>query len=281
MSEEMSAIEKAAFDMGWLPKDQFKGDPERWTDAEAFVKRGEDFLPILKANNRKLTSEIATLKASDAENKRLIKESNDQIAQLLEINTAASRKEAKATKVELLTALETARKDGDVDTAVKIQTQIDEHEAAIKKAETTTTKTEERKPPQDASQSPEWKEWIAENPWYGVDEDRTALAVAIGGKLRGKGNTLQGKDFFDAVSKEVLRILPPASSPREDPSKVEAGRSSGGGGGGASGKRYTDLPSDVRANCDRLAASMKIPGPAFKDLNAYRQHFANKYFESA
>src|SRR5580704_6948941 len=197
-------VEQRAREMGWQPKEEFKGDPDRWTDAETFVKRGEEFVPFLKANNRKLQTELSAVNGKVTKLEGLLSESQQQIAQLLEINTAASRKEAKATKVELLTALETARKDGDVDTAVKIQTQIDEHEAALRKAdETKTTKSDEKKPPVDASQSPEWKEWIAQNPWYGKDERRTRLAIAIGGELRGKGNTLEGKAFYDKVAEEV------------------------------------------------------------------------------
>jgi hypothetical protein len=280
MSEETSEVEKTAMDMGWQPKEAFRGDPEKWTDAETFVRRGEEFVPFLKANNRKLTAELQTVKGEVTQVKTLLKDSQEQIKQLLEINTAASRKEAKETKVELLTALETARKDGDVETAVKIQTQIDEHEAALRKADEKKAPAVEAKKVVDPSQAPEWKEWIAENPWYGQDKRRTRLSIAIAGELRESGNTLQGKEFFDAVAREVEKTLP-SSSAREDASKVEGGRPNGGGGGGASGKRYTDLPTDVRATCDRLASGVKIPGPAFKDLNAYRAHFAAKYFEGA
>jgi len=274
-------IEQRAHDMGWQPKEQFKGDPERWTDAETFVKRGEEFLPFLKATNRKLESEIGALKASDAENKRLLKESREQIEGLLEINSAASRKEAKQTKVELLTALETARKDGNVEAAVTLQTQIDDHEAAIKKAEEkkpVVTKTNGKA--EDASQSPEWQAWISENSWYGQDKRRTRLAVTIGGELRAEGSKLNGKEFYDEVARLVEETLGGNSS-RQSASKVEGGRQSGGGGeGGGEGKTYADLPADVKATCERLSKRAKVgeAGSVFKDMAAYRAHYANIYW---
>lgn len=43
--EEYESKAKA---QGWTPQDQFKGDPNKWVDAETFVKRSEESLPLLK-----------------------------------------------------------------------------------------------------------------------------------------------------------------------------------------------------------------------------------------
>src|SRR5574337_489576 len=52
--------ESEAKEMGWRPQAQYKGDPEKWVDAQEFVERGEHILPILKANTNKLRSELLT-----------------------------------------------------------------------------------------------------------------------------------------------------------------------------------------------------------------------------
>ena len=41
----MADAETAAREMGWRPKEEFRGEAEKWVDAETFVSRGEHFLP--------------------------------------------------------------------------------------------------------------------------------------------------------------------------------------------------------------------------------------------
>lgn len=52
------AMESRARDMGWAPKDKWRGDPEKWVDAKEFVRRGEEVLPIVTAENRRLKAEL-------------------------------------------------------------------------------------------------------------------------------------------------------------------------------------------------------------------------------
>lgn len=49
--------------MGWIPPEEFKGDPSKHISAEEFVERGENLMPILKANNKKLIEELKQYKA--------------------------------------------------------------------------------------------------------------------------------------------------------------------------------------------------------------------------
>ena len=64
-------VEQEALQLGWIPQDQFRGDPAKWTDAETFVTRGKEILPILRKNNEKLQGtvehlgqEVTTLKGA-------------------------------------------------------------------------------------------------------------------------------------------------------------------------------------------------------------------------
>ena len=44
----MSEIEEKAVAMGWVPLEEWKGDPEQHRPADEFVARGEQILPIVK-----------------------------------------------------------------------------------------------------------------------------------------------------------------------------------------------------------------------------------------
>lgn len=61
---QSESAEAKALRMGWKPKEEFNGDTSKWVDAETFIKRGEEFLPFVQANN----------KALEAKNRELDKE---------------------------------------------------------------------------------------------------------------------------------------------------------------------------------------------------------------
>jgi hypothetical protein len=278
--------EAEARELGWRPLSDFKGDPEKFVDAQEYVEKGETLMPILKANNRKLMGEITSVKGQLSETNKLLQQSQQQIAELLEVNTAAKQREAKDTKKDLITAIETARAAGETQRVVELSLQLDEHTAAIAKAaEKPVVKKEEpakRTDEMTAADKAIWDGWVADNPWWEKDEDRTTLAMAQASKLRQKGSTLKGREFFDKVSEEVERLLPSGGA-RNGAGKVEEGRpSGGGGGGGGAGKDYANLPSDVRAKCDEMMGRLKTqpgqPGSIFKDAKAYRAHYAKVYF---
>lgn len=54
-------IEGRARAQGWVPKEQFRGDPEKWRDADEFVRRGEEELPILRERNRSMERKLQEL----------------------------------------------------------------------------------------------------------------------------------------------------------------------------------------------------------------------------
>src|SRR5687768_16654653 len=56
-------VEDKARRMGWRPRAEYGGDPTRWVDAETFVRRGDEILPFVQANNRKLEQALGKANA--------------------------------------------------------------------------------------------------------------------------------------------------------------------------------------------------------------------------
>ena len=83
MSDEQT-IEERASAMGWSPQENFKGDPERWVDAETYVKRGEEFIPFLQADKRKLTQDVEALRGKLTQMEQTLKASSETIEALRE-----------------------------------------------------------------------------------------------------------------------------------------------------------------------------------------------------
>ena len=46
-------VQAEAEKLGWIPATRYKGDAERFVDADEFIKRGETVLPIVKEQNRR------------------------------------------------------------------------------------------------------------------------------------------------------------------------------------------------------------------------------------
>jgi hypothetical protein len=55
-------IEQRARNMGWRPRPEFRGDPERWLEADEFVDRGERMLPLLQERSRAADRTITELR---------------------------------------------------------------------------------------------------------------------------------------------------------------------------------------------------------------------------
>ncbi len=67
-TDELDPIEAIAKDIGWTPKDEFKGDPEAWKPADEFIRTGRDVqrtlakdLKALKSNMENMSRTSATL----------------------------------------------------------------------------------------------------------------------------------------------------------------------------------------------------------------------------
>src|SRR5215472_907386 len=54
-------LEQRARRMGWRPRNEFRGEPERWMEADEFVERGERMLPVLQERNRAADRTIVDL----------------------------------------------------------------------------------------------------------------------------------------------------------------------------------------------------------------------------
>jgi hypothetical protein len=283
-------VEAQARQMGWSPKEHFKGDPRHWVDAETYVNRGEQIMPILRQNNRKLEGELTATKTELAALTAKLEAANTAVEELKRFNSATARDKAKATRADLIRGITEAREAGEVEREVTLQDQLSETNAAIREADKNADAGGEAKPspaakpPLDPALSAAktvFDTWRQDNAWYDEDPVKHGLAEGFAVKLRKDGTDLTGRAFFDEVAKQVDAYTggrkPP---PRTD--KVEGGGrgSSQGGGRSPSGQSYADLPADAKAACEKFAQrDISIgKGKTFENIEAWRTHYANEYF---
>jgi hypothetical protein len=261
---------------GWKPIEQYKGDKAKWIDAKEFVERGENILPLVKAQNSKLKGELEATKQSIAE----MRASMDEFKLFHQETAAKLKKDAKEAyakaEADLKAARKQAREIGDDDKVDEINDALVELKDEAKAAEKNATKSAPtNKSSEDISKTPEFQAWAKENEWFGQDERRSRLAVAVGQELRAKNPNIGIKEFLEKVSEEVAETFGEKTSSRNTASKVEGSRR----GTGTGGKSYADLPSEARKQCDEDIKRHVGPNKVYKTAKEYQSYFANLYFE--
>lgn len=274
---EATDYEGKAREMGWVPQEKWTGDPDKWTDAETFVKRGEEILPILRANNRRLQDDLLTMRNQ-----------NDTLAQQLEATrkivqglegkfNESLQRQLKEQRATLRASLREAVEDRDVDRELELRDQLDELSEAEKKS-----KAEAKKdPPEPVDKNPQPKfhgdfnRWKADNPWFdgtsAEDRKKTKAVVRAAEDLRDEGDTSQGYEFFNkalARAEEQLGERPVG--------KVDSGNSRSGAQ--PSVKGFSSLPKEAQEACMADADEFVGEGKLFQSVDEWKKYYTDTYY---
>lgn len=196
--EAFTPTQQEALNQGWVPKDDYEGDPEKWVDAGEFVRRGELF--------RKIESQSKELK-----------DVRKALAELAKHNSKIREVEYQRALDALKQEKKNALSEGDADRVVDIDEKID------------LVKTQQRQDQQAAVQNaipqeihPELKNWMSRNGWYETTPSMRGWADARGTELAQEGKS--PSEVLSQLEKEVkTRFSEKFHNPNRDKaSAVEA-----------------------------------------------------------
>jgi len=272
-STQPPEVQAKAEELGWIPPARFKGDPERFIDADVYIKRGEEVLPIVREQNKRLHTELTVLKAESAATKAALKAAQTAIESIEERHTVATQKAVEDARRQLKAQLSAASEAGDHDGVAELTDQL----VTLNTAERAAVRAPEVAPPPAEFVPPaDLVAWNQANPWFGPNKRKTALALGIAQELRDAGETASGREFFDKVTAEVDKELG-VQPPRGD--KVEGARGGGDSGTNGSGRKtYASMPADARAACDADARRFVGEGKKYKTQADWRSRYAEIYF---
>lgn len=222
-------VEDRARDMGWRPKEEFKGDESRWVDAETFVKKGEEVLPIIKANFKKTEAELIALKKDVAEFRkyhsetekrayaRALRDLEERQAEAVEANDLKS---VRAITKEITDLSKNVRTDGDDNPYA-----TPDHAKAV-------------------------SQWKGENPWFESDSVMTAAARVVADELEAAG--VRGTEQMAEVAKRIRAEFPHKfeNERRRAPAAVESSTQTR-----KAGKTAADLPPEARSQMQKWVKS--------------------------
>jgi hypothetical protein len=204
--KELTAVEQKAAEQGWVPQEEWEGDPEQWRPAKEFLDRGELF--------KKIEDQNRTIK----EFKKALEDLKGHHAKTRDVEYRRALETLKAQKVQAI-------EDGDAQSVVKIDDQID------------LVKEEQRKLATQAYEpavpelNPEFVEWVDRNKWYERDENMKIFADALGQKLAAAGNS--PRSVLAEVERQIREEFPHKfkNPNRDKPGAVEGSVSKGGKSG--------------------------------------------------
>ena len=271
-------IQEQAEALGWIPPTRFKGDPERFIDAEDYIRRGEEVLPIVKQQNKKLKAELEEVRAVAAANASALKAAQDAIEQIEERHSVATQKAVENARAQLKAQLASASEAGDHEGVAELTDQL----VSLNRVEPEAPKKEVPSTPAAYVPPAELKEWNEENPWFGTDKRKTALALGIAQELREGGEKSTGRIFFDKVKEEMETTLGTKVRAAET-SKVEGGRNGSDLEGPRSGgkKSFASLPADAKAACDADSRQFVGPTKKYRTIDEWRSRYAQIYYEGS
>lgn len=218
---QLSPAEEKALEQGWVPQDQWEGDPEQWRPAKEYLDRGELF--------KKIEDQNRTIK----EFKRALDDLKGHHAKTRETEYARA---LSALKEQKIAALE----DGDADKVIKLDDQIDlvkEEQAQLKNVDQ----------PRQAEIDPEFTSWVDKNKWYSNDEPMKAYADALGRSLAYKG--LSPTQVLKEVEAQVKQEFPHKF---RNPNKDKPGAVESSSNKGRSAETSVSLSDDERQVMQRF-----------------------------
>jgi len=181
-NESAPEVVKEAESQGWVPKERFRGNESDWVDADTFVKRGREILPILRKNNENLVKDLQATKEqlkefreAAEEFKRFQKEAYERKANEYEDRIREIR-ESRAQAIS----------DGDGQKVNALDDALDQAKEDLKEAKQAVKEADTVKIPLPTPQAmdPELQSWLDGNTWFGQDKRMTSIANGIGDSLR-------------------------------------------------------------------------------------------------
>lgn len=215
-------VEKASR-LGWKPKDEFRGDPEKWTSAKEFLKRGEEQLPLVKAELRRMQQRYESLE-------KTTKNLAEHHKRTEEMAYKRAVEDLRKQRAEAISELDGHRVN-------EIDDKLEELRNNKPAADT-----------QSVSEQPAFvNEWLAENAWV-QDLEGQAIAEALATKIAKQHPELFGKrEILEKVTEEARRKYPQLFPELENPRRAQPAAVASGASAKAKPKKTAaDLPQDAR-----------------------------------
>lgn len=250
-----------AREMGWVPKTEFKGEPEKWKPADQFVRDGEKILPIVRSQLKRAQEELARERAETA----------DRLARMerMQRETLQRQKIQHDAELKRLTAMQRgAVEQGDTATWERLEAEKD----ALSKA---APPAFEERPAQQADTASIERAWVAQNPWYTENFEMARVANEYSQWLLNNNKAATFEDNLKQVDAFVRQKFPEKFGLAR-PAPVQNGHAAVDSGGAFPGATKPTGPSSKLKPHELAQAKADVAAKLYKNEDEWaRVYFGN------
>lgn len=224
---------------GWVPKEEWKGDPDKWKSKEQWIEDGENILPIVQSQLNQMKEDLKESKAA-----------NQQAGEFFRDYQQRQEKETAVLKEKLEKAKQQAVTDGDGEAFIKAEQDL----ANLQ--------------PTKEQMTPVQQGFIENNTWYGKNEDLTIFADGVADRLVQQGFIDQSPAYFEELTRRVKDRFPKEF---ENPNRQRAGNVEDGGTRERKDSKAhvaDNLPDEAKAAGERF-----VKQKLFKSLDDYAKAY--------
>ena len=237
--------EAEARKMGWVDKEEFRGDKEKWRPAEEFLDRGKRILPIVLKDNERLQRNLDRVKDD-------LKELRETSKQLVEFHTTAAQREYERGRREIEGKIEAAAANADAST---VRAEMQNLDALTKQNAPAPKKTETQ-----VQIDPEIKDWIDKNQWFNADRALNGYALDQYESLKRDKPGMPEGDVLAEIKRRTSAKFPEkfGINPEREGAAAVSEPNGGRTNTRKNAKSYDNLPADAKKACDKFVKT--IPG---------------------
>jgi hypothetical protein len=246
------APEDRARAMGWVPKEEWRGDPGRWRPAEEFLEVSEKSVPMMKKDRDRLIQKVSELEGK-----------LDAFHEYHEQDRRRTQERAyRKAVLELKAKQKEAVESGDVDTYNQTEQQLanlyKENQEQEQQAQQQAQQLQQKA--QATGAGNDYVEWQKANPWYTHNTDLRVLAHSLANYVAFENPHVDqtSKKFFDMVRDQVFQHPKFKNHPtnvnqrRQAAPAVAAGAGTSAARGSGAGKGFGELPKEAQSEALRL-----------------------------
>lgn len=265
-------VEARARDRGWAPKDEWRGDPEKWVDADEFVQRSDDRPAYLRADNERLDQANAALRQQVTEVQGTIKDQGELIRELLGQQKTIAQQAYDRARRDIEREMDAAVEAGDTDGYKAKKAELQELDSQRPEP----AKAEPEKPDDGnkGGEPPrpdlETEGWIRDNPWFSNDALLNEAAIRFEPLVARENPNFTTRERLDEVAKRVRQMYPKRfENPRRREPAAVSPTSPPPRSGGEKKHTVADLPDEAREQMAKIIAL--TPGYTEQEyLDAYQ-----------
>lgn len=238
-------IEQQAREQGWVPFEEWKGDPKEWRPADVFLERGEYF---------------RTMKSQKDQIQNLQK----QVQEMADMQTKIRQDERQKTIDDLKSQKKEAMRDQDFETAEDLDEKIESEREKARQEENNRNSSDNNV---EANAEQEViDDWMSKNPWYQNDPEKQEFADNIGMGYKSRNPNATAQEVLNFVDKQMEKFYSPSNNDEEDDSPSSSKKSSSP----VAQSNTTTTPKNSKRGKKK----------GYNDLNDTQKQIAQKFVDS-